>query len=256
MNNIGAIILAAGQGKRLNCTDQNKVMLKLLGKPLIGYTLDLLKKLKTCPERSRGIKNIVIVVGFAKESIMNYFKNKVLYAVQKKPQGTGDAARIGLKKMPVEVNKVLIMYGDHSFFYTPKMVKGLIAFQQKTKFPAVLITVERKDPFNYGRIIREGYDKLSKIVEEKNATDKQREIKEINPGFYLFDTKFLKKYLPLIKRNPISNEYYLTDIVELAVADGLKIGAYKVNDENISVGVNTKEQLEEAEKLMKKSHAK
>lgn len=240
--------MAAGIGKRLGCTTENKVLLKLNNKPLIGYTYDLLKKLK--------IKNIVIVIGFAKESIMNFFKNKVLYAVQEKAEGTGDAAGIGLKKMPVMVDKVLIMYGDHSFFYTPKMVKGLIAFQQKTKFPAVLITVERKDPFNYGRIIRSGKDTLFAIVEEKNATDKQRKIKEINPGFYLFDVNFLKKYLPLIKRNPVSNEYYLTDIVELAVSDGLKIGAYKVTDENISVGVNTNEQLVEAEKLMSKTHAK
>jgi bifunctional N-acetylglucosamine-1-phosphate-uridyltransferase/glucosamine-1-phosphate-acetyltransferase GlmU-like protein len=245
---IGAIVLAAGQGKRLNCVDQNKVMLKLLGKPLIGYTYNILKKL--------NIKNIVIVVGFAKESVIKYFNNKVLFAVQKKPEGTGEATWAGLKKMPSNVDKVLVMYGDHSFFYTTEMIKGLINFQQKTNYPAVLITVERKEPFNYGRIIRNGKNTLSAIVEEKNADDKQKKIKEINPGFYLFDKKFLKKYLPRVKRNPVSNEFYLTDIVEIAVSDGVKIGAYKVYDENISVGVNTKEQLEEAEKLMKKNHVK
>lgn len=245
---LGAIILAAGLGKRLGSTTENKVLLKLNNKPLIGFTYDLLKKLE--------IKNIIVVVGFAKESVMNFFKNKVLYAVQERADGTGNAAWVGLKKMPIEVDKVLIMYGDHSFFYTPQMIKGLLDFQQKTKFPAVLITVERKDPFNYGRIIRSDKNTLSAIVEEKNATDEQKKIKEINPGFYLFDTKFLKKYLPLIKRNPVSNEYYLTDIVEIAVSDGVKIGTYKVDNENISVGVNTKEQLEEAEKLMSKTHAK
>lgn len=248
MKNIGAVILAAGQGKRLNCIDKNKVMLKLLGKPLIGYTYELLKKLE--------INNIIVVVGFAKESILEYLKNKAKFAIQEKPEGTGDAAWVGLMKMPKNVNKILVMYGDHSFFYTPEMVKGLIDFQNKTKFKAVLMTVERKDPFNYGRIIRNGPNTLSAIVEEKNANETQKKIKEINPGFYLFDTKFLKKYLSKVTRNPVSNEYYLTDVVELAVADGLKIGAYKVKNENISVGVNTQEQLEEAEKLMKKFNAK
>lgn len=245
---LGAIVLAAGQGKRLGSIDENKVLLKLNNKPLIGFTFDLLKKLK--------IENIVVVVGFAKESVMKFFKNKVLYAVQDNADGTGDAARVGLKMMPPNVDKVLVMYGDHSFFYSPKMVKGLMDFQKKTNYPAVLITVERRDPFNYGRIIRSGKNTLSAIVEEKNANLEQKKIKEINPGFYLFDTNFLKKYLPKIKRNPVSHEYYLTDIVEIAVSDEVKIGAYKVDNENISVGVNTKEQLEEAEKLMKKSHAK
>jgi len=245
---LGAIVLAAGQGKRLNCQNENKVMLPLNGKPLVGYTYDLLKKI--------NINNIVVVVGFAKESVMDFFKNKVLYAIQEKAEGTGDAAWVGLQKMPPNADKVLIMYGDHSFFYTPQMVEGLLDFQTKSNYPAVLITVDRKDPFNYGRIIRNGKDTLSSIVEEKNASEEQRKIKEINPGFYLFETEFLKKYLPLIKRNPVSNEYYLTDIVEIAVSDGIKIGAYKVDNENISVGVNTKEQLAEAEDLMRKIYAK
>lgn len=245
---LGAIILAAGKGKRLNCTNQNKVMLKLLGKPLIGYTYDLLKKL--------GIKNIVVVIGFAKESVMEYFKNKVTFAVQKNPQGTGDAAWVGLKKIPASVKKVLVMYADHSFFFKPEMIRGLIKFKQKTNYPAIVITVDRKDPFNYGRIIKKSKNTLSAIVEEKNATKKQKKIREINTGFYLFDCDFLRKYLPHVKRNPVSNEYYLTDVVELAVTDGVNIGAYKVDDEKVSVGVNTKEQLEEATKLMNKTHAK
>lgn len=245
---LGAIILAAGQGKRLNCINENKVLLKLCGKTLIGYTCELLKKL--------NIEKIVVVVGFAKESVMECLKGTVSYAIQEKAEGTGNAALVGLSQLSPEVDKVLVMYGDHSFFYTPDMVRGLLDFQETHKFQAVLITVERKDPYNYGRIIRSGENTLSAIVEEKNANEEQKKIKEINPGFYLFKKSFLKKYLPLIKRNPVSNEFYLTDVVEIAVRDGVEVGAYKVNNENISVGVNTQEQLQEAEELMKKNHAK
>lgn len=244
MENLGAIVLAAGRGKRLNSKGKNKVLLKILGIPMIDHTVELLNKL--------GIKDKVVVVGFAKKSIVDHLGKKVKYAIQKKQEGTADAVKSGIEELSKETTQTLVMYGDHSFFYTTDIVKSLINFKDKNKYSAVIVTVNRKDPFNYGRIIRDKKGNIVKIVEEKNADDKQKKIQEINPGFYLFDISFLRKFLPKIVRNPISMEYYLTDIIEVSAKNGVEVGGLKINDEIISVGVNTKEQLKEAEDLMLK----
>lgn len=241
MKDIAAIVLAAGRGTRLNSRTVNKVMLPIGGKPMIGHTVNVLKK--------SGIDTVVIVVGFAKQSIIDYLGDSVLYAEQRKQLGTAHAAECGLKILPAKISDVVIVYGDDSYCYPPKLLQKMIALHKNKKADVTLLTVEKDNPRGLGRILRDTNDKVVGIVEEKNATAKQKEIKEINTGCYVFDRKFLEEYLPRVKKNKVSGEYYLPDLVELAVKNKKRLEA--IRGSNIPWrGVNTRGELTQARRIM------
>src|SRR5438034_1919338 len=171
MKNIGAIVLAAGKGKRMNSKDVNKVVLPEAGKPMILHTVHLLEYL--------GINTVVIVVGFAKKSVMNILGGKVRFAEQNKRLGTAHAVLCGLRKLPLSIEHVLIMYGD-DFSYPKEKVKALIDTHLKSNAALTFLTVEQTNPFALGRIVRDQGGNVTKIVEEKDATEDERKIKEIN----------------------------------------------------------------------------
>ncbi|OGD63291.1 hypothetical protein A2160_02230 [Candidatus Beckwithbacteria bacterium RBG_13_42_9] len=241
-SNVAVIVLTAGKGKRMNSKKINKTMLDLAGKPMVTYVIEKLKKL--------NLAQIIMVVGFAKDSVMAYFKDSVDYAIQRKRLGTGHATRVGLKKLKKGVNLVLVIQGDDSAFYPLSIFKDLIQTTTSKEISFTLLSVIRKEPFGLGRIVRDQKGELKRIVEEKNATDKEREIKEINAGAYCFKREFLKKYLPKIKKNPVSGEYYLPDLVDLALKDGLRIKTVQLG-EAYWHGVNTPDQLAEVNQIMK-----
>ena len=186
-NNFGAIILAAGKGKRMNSKTINKVALPLAEKPMIVHAVYLLEK--------SGIKEIVVVVGFAKKSVMSVLGNKVIFAEQKKRLGTGHAALCGLKKLPKDVEDVLVINGDDSAFYPQDLIKDLMNAHRLSKAAITFLTIEKDNPLGLGRIIRNKNGHVVAIMEEKDATESQRLVKEINPGCYIFKVDFLKKYL-------------------------------------------------------------
>lgn len=236
----GAIVLAAGKGKRMNSKTVNKVVLPLQNKPMISYTIDLLESL--------GIKDIIVVIGFAKESIVNILKGRVFFAEQKKRLGTAHAVLCGLKKIPLDISDVIILNGDDSAFYKKEVIEMLIQKHKSTKAVITLMTIKVKNSFSLGRIIRDENGRLVKIVEEKDTTENQKNINEVNPGCYIFSVSFLKKYIKYIKKNPISGEYYINNLIDLAVLNKERTEAVLVD--NITWrGVNTKEELFEAEKL-------
>lgn len=238
--NLGAIVLAAGKGKRMNSKSVNKVALHLADKPMIVHTISLLE--------NAGIKEIVVVVGFAKKSVMNVLGNKVIFAEQKKRLGTAHAAECALKKMPINVQDVLVVNGDDSAFYSEKIITKLIKSHLLSNSAFTFLTIEKDNPFGLGRIVRNSKNELIAIVEEKNAGKAQRIIKEVNPGCYIFKVNFLKKYLSKIKKNKLSGEYYLTDLVDLGIKNNEKVETLK-GGAIAWRGVNTKDELQEAEKL-------
>lgn len=239
--NLGAIILAAGKGKRMNATDVNKVAMPLADKPMIVHTIELLENL--------FIKNIVVVVGFAKVSVMNILGQKVSFAEQRKRLGTGHAVQVGLKKISEEVKDVLVLNGDDSAFYKKDLIEKLIEKHLSSKAKMTFLTIEKDEPFGLGRIVRDKDGKLSAIVEEKDASRLEKEIKEINPGCYIFNVSFLKKYLPQIERSKVSGEYYITRIIDIGIKNQELVETLFAG--NIPWrGINTKEELEEAEKLL------
>ncbi len=245
MGRIGAIILAAGKGSRMKATTVNKVAMPLMDKPMIIHTIERLEKM--------NITDIVVVVGFAKESVMNVLGNKVIFAVQNKRLGTAHAVSCGLKKIASGIEHVLVVNGDDSAFYTTEILENLIKTHSESNAALTFLTIDRDNPTGLGRIVRNENGKLSSIVEEKDATDEQRNIKEINPGCYLFSVEFLQKYLPMVKKSSVSGEYYITSLIDIGIKHGEVVETQKAG--NIAWrGVNTKEELLEAEQMMQQAN--
>lgn len=244
LDNFIGIVLAAGKGTRLKVNKINKVMLELAGKPMISYTLEILKK--------AGLKKIIIVVGFAKDSIIKYFGNKYVYIEQSRRLGTAHALKCALPKIPANYQNLFVCYSDDTAFYPIHVIKNLLKLYLKEKPQLALLTIIKDNPFGLGRIIRDKDDKITGIIEEKDATVEQKKIKEINTGCYCFNIKFLKKYLPKISKNKIKNEYYLTDIVGLAIKAKEKVSVLTAQHGCYFEGINTKDQLINAQMKMQK----
>lgn len=244
MKKTAAIVLAAGRGSRIKSYLTNKVIFPLAGKPMILYCLEILKKIK--------VKPIIIVVGFRKKKVKNCLGRDYLFVNQGRLLGTGHAVKKALPALPAGVKDVLVIYGDHSFFYEQPLLIDLLKVHRAKKSALTFITVNKKNPTAYGRVLRNNQQQVIGIREEKDASAQEKKIREINTGTYCFSVSFLKKYLPKIKKNQLQGEYYLTDLVELAVAGSEIVSTLKVQDEAVAVGVNTKSELLYAEKLMQK----
>ncbi len=234
------IILAAGEGKRAGLTDINKVTLNVAGTPILSQTL---KKLS-----SLGIKNIIVVIGHAKESVLKLLDQSIKVVEQAERLGTADALKVGLTAVPDSIKDVLVLYGDDSFNLDLNYLKQLYQTHTKNNNQMTFLTADLENPTGIGRIIRDNSGNIIDLVEEKDATDEQRKIKEVNIACYLFSLDFLKKYLPKIEKSSITNEYYLTQIIKIAIENNEKVEAIKINHPNWQ-GINTMDDLVKAEKL-------
>ncbi len=239
---LGVIILAAGKGKRMNSKGVNKVVLPLADKPMITHTISLLEKLQ--------IKHIVVVVGFAKKSVMDILGNKVIFAEQDKRLGTAHAVSCGLKKMPKDVSDVLVINGDDSAFYTKDVIQKLVNLHLSSEAALTMLTIEKDNPFGLGRIIRDKDDSILAIVEEKDAKMEQKKIKEVNPACYVFKIEFLNKYLNKVKKSGVTGEYYLTSLIDMGIKNNEKIETFR-GGPLAWRGVNTKDELQEAEEMFR-----
>jgi len=243
MNNTQVLILAGGKGKRLNSQTQ-KALYPILGKPIICYILENLKK--------AGFKKPVVVIGHKGKEVQKTLKDEVFYVWQRKRLGTGHAV-LCAKKLLEKKGSVLILCSDMPF-WKAKTFKKLIKEHQKSKAVLSLVSVIFENPsfFQYGRILRDKKGKVLGIIEEKEATSEQKKIKECNPACYLIKTGWLFKNLSKIKKSSCG-EYYLTDILGLAVSQDKKINVVPTSDWKEAIGINTKEQLEYAEKILEQS---
>jgi bifunctional UDP-N-acetylglucosamine pyrophosphorylase/glucosamine-1-phosphate N-acetyltransferase len=243
------IILAAGEGTRIKTQKQNKTALKIKKKPLVQYGVELLQGV---------VSQTVIVVGAYAQSVKAVIKGQnIYYAHQKKRLGTGHATLIALKAIEEKrllAELVLIGYGDHMMFYTPRIIRNMVEFHKKQKAVLTIITTEHNDPMRlaWGRIIRKKDNSVGAIIEQKDANKEQLKVSELNAGFYCVDYNFLREAILDLEPSSITGEYYLTDIVELANKAGKKVAAYKVPFKYVGIGVNTSEQLQQASKLKQK----
>ncbi len=238
-HNVGAVVLAAGKGTRLGCTDKPKVMLEIGGKPILHYILETL--------RAAGFrkKQIAVVVGFEANKIKEYFKEQVSYALQEEQLGTGHAAYIGMRSLPPSIDQVLVVSGDDSAFYTVNTLKELIASHIASNSTLSLLTVDVEKPDELGRVIRDG--KNFRVLEKEQITEKQKKIKEVSTGTYCFKRAWFEEMflnMPLI---PQLGEYGLNTSTSAVLESGLLMQAIKLEHSDEWFGINTKKQLEEAE---------
>lgn len=246
MNKLAAIVLAAGKGKRmrppngLKSKTINKVALLLSKKPMILYAVDLLESLKINP--------IIVVVGFAKESVIDILDSRVIFVEQKIRLGTAHAAKLALGKIDRNIKNVLVLNGDDSAFYTKDIVLKLMKIHVKKEAAITFLTIETRNPSGLGRVLRDDSGQILRIVEEKDATIMDKAIKEVNPACYIFSVEFLKKYLPRVEKSKITGEYYLTNLIDIAIKNKETVETVRAGKISWR-GVNTIEELKEAEKL-------
>lgn len=244
---LSAIVLAAGLGTRMQ-SSLPKVLHKIYDKPIIHFVLESLSQLH--PEE------IIIVVSPQANTIKDFIENnfsKVIFAIQEEQKGTADALKSGVALLKDSENTILVVNADTPLI-SPKTLQNLLDLHQSYSEDISFITFKAKNPHGYGRIIREN-GKVIKIVEDTNANKQQKKIKEVNSGIYAIKFSSLR-LLDDIKINSEKNEYYLTDIIEIGVSKGYRVGAHLIANEEELVGINNREDLHTAFNYLKEKIAK
>lgn len=236
--------MAAGKGTRMGDQPWPKVLTPLKGRPLIAYLLDEVKKIETKQPP-------VIVVGFMQEKVRQELGNSYLYAVQEQQLGTGHA--VAMAKNLVTAENVVVLYGDMPFI-SAESLNNLVQTQELTGDMLSMFTATVKDfigpakPLEkYGRIIRAPNGDILKITEFKDCTEEEKQIKEVNPGVYCFNSRWLWENIGRLNKQNSQGEYYLTDMLEIAVEQGERVNSLPINPREV-LGVNTWEDHEHAEK--------
>ena len=224
MNN--AIILAAGKGTRMK-TELPKCAFPLLKKPMVTYIVEALESI--------NIDQIICVVGHKKEVLQDILKDRVKYAIQEEQLGTGHAVKCALDF--IDDNGYSIILPGDTPLIDKEILDQLIEVHKSNKNDFTIGTIVLDNPFGFGRIVRDSSNSVLRIVEEKDASEEERKIKEINTGLFLVDNFLLKKALLEIKNNNAKGEYYLTDIVEILSKEA-KIGTFTIKDTYKLNGIN------------------
>ncbi|HUL41395.1 MAG TPA: bifunctional UDP-N-acetylglucosamine diphosphorylase/glucosamine-1-phosphate N-acetyltransferase GlmU [Burkholderiales bacterium] len=233
------VVLAAGKGKRMR-SHLPKVLHTLAGKPLLQHVLDT----------ARALKPAKLCVVYGGGRVPDQFKGADVILVKQKPQlGTGHA----LKKALPHLDKngvTLVLYGDVPLIAADTLRRMLRSGQ------LTIMTVQLQEAAGYGRIVRDAYGKISRIVEDKDATASEREIREVNTGIMAIPNLPLHNWLSRLNNNNAQQEYYLTDIVALAIKDGAKVSAVQPKHFWETLGVNSKLQLAELEREYQRQRAR
>src|SRR5215213_4594588 len=238
---ITAVLLAAGQGTRMK-SDLPKVLHPLCGKPMLWHVLESLK--------SAATEKPVVVVGHGAEEVRNYVGDSAACVLQEPQLGTAHAAMQAESLLRGNTDYVIVTYADMPLLRGVTF-QQLVETQHLNAGPLSLLTVIAEDPRGFGRIVRKADGTVEAIVEEYVATPEQRQIKELNVGAYCFRAAWLWDALHRIEKNPKKGEYYLTDIVELAVKENLPVQAVVHDDFVETIGINTRVHLSEAEAAMR-----
>lgn len=243
-----AVILAAGKGTRMK-SDKPKVVHQVMGKPMVYYSIEAAKQ--------AGVDKVCVIVGYqadvVKEAVVEAYQNQaetkhfISYALQEEQLGTGHAVKCASSFIGTEGN-VVILCGDTPLV-TGDTLKKAIQTHETEGNGVTVISAILSQPFGYGRIIRDASG-LQKIVEEKDATEEEKLVQEVNSGMYIFRADALSEALSQISNHNAQGEYYLPDTIEIIKNMGFSVNAVPMDDADEIKGVNTLEQLAEAESLM------
>jgi UDP-N-acetylglucosamine pyrophosphorylase len=239
---LAIVIMAAGKGTRMK-SDLPKVLHEANGKPLVAYVIEKSQALD--PER------IVLIIGHQAPLVRTATAGyPVDYALQEPQLGTGHAIMQAESCLKDFAGEVVILSGDAPLF-TTHTLKNLLEYHRSRRAIATVLTADMDDPTGYGRIIRNhNGEEVLKIVEQKDATEEEKAVREINSGVYVFNASDLFTALHSITSQNAQNEYYLTDVFGICFSKGKKVCAFKVTDVNEIRGINTLDQLREAELLL------
>ena len=241
MNEVGVIILAAGLGRRMK-SSQPKVIHPLNGKPLLLHVLATAQQLKP--------SKIAIVIGHGADVVRQlYSHDDVIWVVQEEQLGTGHAVLCAKKSFGEFIGDLLILSGDVPLI-SRQTLRGIIHLHQQRKAVLTVLTASPKAPKGYGRVLRHADGAIAGIVEERDATDTQQQIEEINAGIYVASAPFLFSALQKVKNHNEQGEYYLPDAVAIALKQGKCVETMKVDDPRDVTGINTREELARMEKTL------
>ncbi|HCA79430.1 MAG TPA: UDP-N-acetylglucosamine pyrophosphorylase [Bacteroidetes bacterium] len=241
---LAAVIMAAGQGKRMKDPSRAKVLYELNGKPMIHYVVDLALEL--------GTKPVVVIVGHQRQLVIDYLGKShpmVACAIQAEQLGTGHAVMQAEPALEGFRGDVVVLSGDVPLL-TRKTMESLITHHRTTGAAATILTAIMQDPTGYGRMIRNADGSVKRIVEHKDATDSERAIKEMNSGIYVFDKERLFEALQNILPDNAQHEYYLTDVFEFFWKKQWTVSALVGDSVDEIHGINTFEQLEQARGIL------
>ncbi|HEX7593310.1 MAG TPA: bifunctional UDP-N-acetylglucosamine diphosphorylase/glucosamine-1-phosphate N-acetyltransferase GlmU [Anaerolineae bacterium] len=236
---LAAVILAAGQGTRMK-SNLPKVMHRVAGKPMVQYALESVRAL--------GIDQPVLVVGHGADQVRAAVDQAARFAEQTEPRGTGHAVLQARDLLRGKADSVLVTYADMPLL-RGKTLQRLIDLHASARATITMLTVRSEDTMGFGRILRNTRQRVRGIVEESDATPAQLAIRELNCGIYCFDARWMWARLAKLKPSGSKREYYLTDLVAMAVKERRKIESIMLDDVSEVIGVNTRVHLARAEKI-------
>lgn len=236
-----AIILAAGEGTRMKSA-KPKVLHEVLGKPMVRWVVDA--------AHEAGVEDVVCVLGHGREAVEPVVADDARVAVQKEQRGTADAVAAAVPALEGATGSLLVLSGDCPLI-TPETIAALARAREEANAGVVVLTMQVDDPTGYGRIVRDAQGQVERIVEQKDCTPEQAQIRECNSGFYCFDAELLFDALGKVDTNNAQGEFYLTDVIEIARKAGRAVVAYTA-DASECLGVNTRVQLAAATKIMQR----
>ncbi|MBH1972263.1 UDP-N-acetylglucosamine diphosphorylase/glucosamine-1-phosphate N-acetyltransferase [Moraxellaceae bacterium AER2_44_116] len=240
---LSVLILAAGKGTRMKSI-LPKVMQPLAAKPLLAHVLETAKQLQA--------QRTIVVYGHGGELVQKHFSDEPIgWALQAEQKGTGHAVQVALSQLP-ETGKTLILYGDVPLTTTTTLEKLLTLVTDDNSLGLLSVTLD--NPTGYGRIVREA-GLVQRIVEQKDASEQEKLITEVNTGILCVPNKHLHTWLPTLKNTNAQGEYYLTDIIALAVADGITVQTHQPTAAWEVEGINDKLQLATLERVYQRLQA-
>ncbi len=242
MSESSAVILAAGKSTRMQ-SEVPKVLHEICGRPMLAYVLD------AC--RLSGIDRLVVVVGYGKERVKERFSGEkgITWVEQTEQKGTGHAVSCCQKALKGFDGGVVVMAGDMPLVRRETLA-SLVELRSQHGDALAMATSTLDDPAGYGRVVRDEQGELAAIVEDKDCTEAQRQIREVNPSFYCFDAKRLFDALERVVKSPASGEYYLTDTVALLRESGHGVSARVSVTMEESVGINSRLDLAKVSRMM------
>jgi bifunctional UDP-N-acetylglucosamine pyrophosphorylase/glucosamine-1-phosphate N-acetyltransferase/UDP-N-acetylglucosamine pyrophosphorylase len=242
-----AVVMAAGKGTRMK-SDLPKVLYPVFGKPIIDYVLDALEK--------AGVERVIVVVGYRGEMVREALagRKNVEFAVQAEQLGTGHAVMCCRGALESSEGSVFVIAGDSPMLEAETVGELFRIYEadaaEGKPVSAVLGTVIKEDPAGMGRILRDADGKFIGIIEDKDASDEQKKITEINMSYYLFNTRDLLDSLSEIKANNAQKEYYITDVPAILLGKGKSVKAVPVLKPSECLGVNTVDDVRRVEEAI------